>query len=256
MEYKPKQSDIQAAKEYILKRLDAERSMVYNLEKAMQSAAEQICKICYSYGYNPQTFSFSFNRKMMAEIDAVIETLYNLILEDFEELALAANEDDADYILALILGAEYGETYQDRLTDYLAKFKHELEVLIGAGLFLGLSLSVVAKSISNNLRKPYNNPVLADGIAEEVTYGRGKTKSMFTAISTLSRYGIAKAWMREWEKGWSNKDGIIGYIVERGSSYPCDLCDENTGFHPVDEGTGLPVHPNCCCFAVPVFLEL
>ena len=76
-------------------------------------------------------------------------------------------------------------------------------LLIGAGLFLGITKSALAKSIGDNLRHPYANQMLADGIDAPLTYGRGKTNSMLTAIGNLTRFGIAKGWMKSWDRSTS-----------------------------------------------------
>ena len=251
----PKESDIEAAKAYLRQRLDAERSMSANLEIIMREAAKQIVEICYSANANPQTFRYSdLPLRVQWDIDAVIEWLKEQIEDYFETLAVADHEENRDIILPLVLGENHGATFDERLTDYCEKYKDELMLLIGAGLFLGVTKMMLAKSIGENLKHPYANQLLADGIDAPISYGRGKSNSMFNAIGALTQFGIAQGWMRHWELSTA-KDGCIGWVVKRGSSYPCSLCDDNCGFHPIDEGTGLPVHNSCCCFAVPVYLK-
>lgn len=250
----PTEKDIEAAKAYLRQRLDAERSMSANLEIIMREAAKQIVEICYSANVNPQTFRYSdLPLRVQWDIDAVIEWLKEQIEDYFETLAVADHEENRDIILPLVLGENHGATFDERLTDYCDKYKDELMLLIGAGLFLGVAKSALAKSIGENLKHPYANQLLADGIDAPLTYGRGRTNSMFTALSGLTEYGIESAWMRHWELK-TEADGAIGWIVQRGSSYPCSQCDENCGFHSIAEGTQLPQHLSCCCFAVPIHI--
>lgn len=251
----PKESDIEAAKAYLRQRLDAERSMSANLEIIMREAAKQIVEICYSANANPQTFRYSdLPLRVQWDIDAVIEWLKEQIEDYFETLAVADHEENRDIILPLVLGENHGATFDERLTDYCDKYKNELMLLVGAGLFLGIAKSALAKSIGENLKHPYANQLLAEGIDAPISYGRGKSNSMYNAISGLTKYGIETAWMRHWELK-TEADGCIGWVVKRGSSYSCSQCDDNCGFHSIDEGTGLPVHNSCCCFAVPVYLK-
>lgn len=250
----PSEKDVEAAKEYIRRRLDAERSMVYNLEKAMKRAAEKIVEICYSANISPHNFHYSdLSIRDQNKVDEVIKELQEEVGDYYETLSIADHEEDRDYLLPIIYGEDLGLTFEERLEDYCNKYKNELMLLIGAGLFLGVAKKLLAKSIGENLKHPYANQLLAEGIDAPLTYGRGKTNSMSTAIGNLTRFGIAKGWMKSWERSTA-KDGCIGWIVQRGSSYPCSVCDENCGFHPVDEGTGLPVHGHCACFAIPVYL--
>lgn len=248
------EKDIEAAKEYLRQRLEVEQSMTSLLGKAMKEAAERIVDICYAENINPQNFRYAnLSLRAQSEVDEVIEWLRDTVDDYYETFAVADHEDDREYLLPIIYGENHGATFAERLEDYCDKYKNELMLLIGAGLFLGITKSALAKSIGDNLRHPYANQMLADGIDAPLTYGRGRTNSMFTAIGDLTRFGIAQGWMKSWERSTA-KDGCIGWIVQRGSSYPCSVCDENCGFHPVDEGTGLPVHGHCACFAVPAYI--
>lgn len=250
----PTESDIEAAKAYLRERLECERAMGSLLESAMKEAAEKIVEICYAANVNPQTFRYSdLPLRVQWDIDEVIQQLQEVVDDYFVTLAIADHEENRDKILPLILGESHGSTFEERLSDYCGKYKDELMLLIGAGLFLGVAKSALVKSIGENLKHPYANQLLASGIKAPLTYGRGRTNSMFTAISGLTRYGIESAWMRHWELE-TEADGAIGWIVQRGSSYPCPQCDDNCGFHSIDEGTQLPQHLSCCCFAVPIHI--
>lgn len=251
----PTESDIEAAKAYLRERLECERAMGSLLESAMKEAAEKIVEICYAANVNPQTFRYAdLPLRVQWDIDEVIQQLQEAIDDYFVTLAIADHEENRDAILPLILGKRNGATFEERLNDYCDKYRDELMLLIGAGLFLGIAKSALVKSIGENLRHPYANQLLADGIAAPLTYGKGRSNSMYNAICGLTGYGIADAWMRHWELKTA-ADGCIGWVVRRGSSFNCELCDSNCGFHSIDEGTNLPMHGHCACFAVPVYLK-
>lgn len=251
----PTDADIEAAKDYIRQRIEVEQSMSYLLESAMREAAEWIVDICYGAGVSPLNFSYA-NLSVSAQynIDEVIRWLQETIDDYFTTFAIADHEENRDVLLPLIFGSNYGSTFRERLSDYCSKYRDELMLLVGAGLFLGVAKKMLVKSIGENLKHPYANNLLADGIAAPLTYGRGRSNSMFNALNSLTKFGIETAWMRHWELSTS-ADGAIGWVVRRGSLYPCDVCDDNCGFHTVDEGTNLPVHPSCCCFAVPIYVN-
>lgn len=250
----PKESDIEAAKAYLRQRLDAERSMDYNLSAVMREAAERVVEICYSTNINPQSFRYEdLPLRTQREIDEVIEWLKETIDDYFLTLAIADHEENRDVLLPFILGENHGMTFDERLTHYCDKYKDELMLLVGAGLFLGVTKMALARSIGENLKHPYANQLLADGIDSPLTYGRGCTNSMYTAISGLTQFGIAQGWMKNQYIN-NRKDGCIGWYVRRGSSYNCELCDSYVGFH-ADESELPPYHLSCRCYAVPIYIK-
>lgn len=250
----PTENDIEAAKAYLRQRIDAEMSMTYNLEIIMREAAEKIVSICYAVNVNPQNFRYEdLPLQAQREIDEVIQWLKETIEDYFETLAIADHEENRDVLLPFILGENHGMTFEERLTDYCDKYKDELMLLVGAGLFLGIAKSALAKSIGDNLKHPYANQLLADGIDAPLTYGRGRSNSMYNAIGNLTQFGIAQGWM---ENQYINnrKDGCVGWYVMRGSSFPCEHCDSMVGFH-TDQSELPPYHGHCRCFAVPVYVK-
>ena len=251
----PTEADIEAAKAYLRLRLEAEHSMTYNLSIVMGEAAERVVEICYNAKIDPTVGSYeNLPVKVQMEIEEVVQWLKETINDYFLTLAIYEHEENKDKILPFILGPNHGQTFDERLSDYCIKYRDELLLLVGAGLFLGIGKTVLAKSIGSHLKQPYKNPDLVDGIAAPLTYGRGHTNSMFTAISGLTTYGIAQAWMKDWELTTEAK-GAIGWEVRRGSSYFCEQCDLNCGFHSLEDGTQLPQHLSCCCFAIPIYKE-
>lgn len=251
----PSEADIEAAKAYLQQRLECERAMSALLESAMKEAAERIVEILYSAKIPPTVGSYeNLPPTVQMQIDEVVEWLREAIDDYLITLAIADHEENRDRILPFILGENHGMTFAERLENYCGKYRDELMVLVGAGLFLGIAKSALVKSIGENLKHPYANQLLSDGIEVPLTYGRGKSNSMFTALSGLTKYGIESAWMQHWELK-TEADGAIGWIVQRGSSYPCPQCDDNCGFHSIDEGTQLPQHLSCCCFAVPIYIK-
>lgn len=247
----PTEADIEAAKAYLRLRLEAEHSMVRNLESVMREAAERVVDVLYSAGLTAGELEYAdLPLRVQWDINAVIDWLNETINDYFLTLALYEKEDNKDIILPLILGKNHGMTFEERLSSYCTKYRDELLLLVGAGLFLGLTKMTLAKSIGNHLKHPYKNPDLVEGIAAPLSYGRGRTNSMFTAISGLTTYGISQAWMGSQYIN-DRREGCVGWIVRRGSSIPCDICDSMVGFHD-DESDLPPYHNSCCCLAIPI----
>lgn len=250
----PSEADIEAAKAYLRQRLDAERSMTYNLGIVMREAAERVVEILYSANIHPTVASYGdLPLRVQWDIDEVVQWLKETIDDYFQTLAIADHEENRNTILPFILGENCGMTFDERLTDYVGKYKNELLFLIGAGLLLGIGKSALAKSIGDNLRQPYANPMLKDGIEDPLTYGRGKSNAMYNAIGSLTRNGIAGAWMKNFYIE-TRKNGCIGWLVQRGSSYPCEICQAYVGLQTSEENLP-PFHLNCVCYAVPIYLK-
>ena len=248
----PTEADIEAAKDYLRQRLDAEYSMIYNLESVMREAAKRVVEILYSANIHPDLVAYGdLPMRVQWDIDAVVEWLREMIDDYFVTLAIADHDENREAILPFILGENHGMTLNERLSDYCGKYRDELLLLVGAGIFLDVAKSTLIKSIGDNLKHPYANDLLAEGIDSPLTYGRGRTNSMFTALGDLTKFGIAQGWMKN---QYINdlKNGCLGWWVRRGSSYPCELCDSYVGFH-IDESELPPYHGHCCCFAVPIY---
>jgi hypothetical protein len=244
---RPREADIEAAKEYLRQRLDAERSMTYNLEIVMREAAERIVEILYSAKIRPTVGSYEdLPTKVQIEIEAVVEWLRETISDYFLTLAIAEHEETRDQILPYVFAKNHGMTFAERLNDYCGKYRDELMLLVGAGLFLGIAESALVKSIGENLKHPYANQLLAEGIAAPLSYGRGKSNSMYNAINTLTRFGIGQGWMYDRHLK-AEMERAQGFMTFRNSTCPCDICDEYASYmHPMDDPIP-PLHANCVC---------
>lgn len=250
----PSEADIETAKAYLRQRVECENAMTSLLESAMREAAERVVEILYSANIHPTVASYGdLPLRVQWDIDEVVQWLKETINDYFLTLAIADHEENRNTILPFILGENHGANFDERLTDYVGKYKNELLLLIGAGLLLGIGKSALAKSIGDNLRQPHANPMLKDGIEAPLTYGRGRSNSMYNAISGLTKYGIESAWMKNQYIN-NRKDGCVGWLVQRGSHFSCELCDSYVGFH-TDESELPPYHLSCKCFATPIFVK-
>lgn len=248
---------VREAKEYVKSRLSAERSVSSNLEAALENAVRLIVAISIKYNVPPSRFRFSYNAKMKREIEAVIDELKETI-EDYIFTLAAAGDGDDDEILAYIKGEIYGDTLDNRLDGYLERFKDENETAVAAGLLLGEDEDDIAGGIMSSRDDPYANPmILATGsevtgrLGTGASSGRGRRKGSWGAIDTLAAATVAIGWMYGFYTA-KLKGNAIGFMVRRGSSYPCALCDSNTGFHSSILDLP-PYHPHCVCYAVPVY---
>ena len=238
----PNSSDILEAKEYIRKRLDAELAMEHYLDRQLLKAAREIVSLAYSYNIPPTQFSFDYDMVLSFKVSQIIAKLKTLIEEYDIMLALSTPKMEEETLTEHIFREIDGITYSQRLNTYTNKFKSELESFISAGLIAGLSSS----GLTNEIKKTYKHPKQGSIISDKV-----KGFSSYSRLLLLARHTIADAWMYA-DGEWMRKNGAVGYMVYRGSSYPCSVCDMTVGYHPINDYV-LPVHPNCMCYAVPVY---
>lgn len=240
------EADLRAARDYLRMRLDAEASMIANLDAVMGEAARRVVEVCYKYSVNPKDFNFDADPRIRVAIEEIVEWLREVIMDMLYTLATAKADDERERIWLWIRRRREGATLDERLDKYLGNFTRELELLIGAGLFLGLAEKVTADSISRHLRRPWNNPDLADGVKAPLTYGRGRTNSMTTAIGALTKFGVGEGWMRVRHEQAQRRDAV-GFYTFRNSTVACDICDGYAEvFHLMDEPTP-PLHGSCVC---------
>lgn len=243
----PTEADIEAAKAYLRQRLECEHAMTTLLESVMKDAAEKIVEILYSAKIHPTVGSYeNLPVPVQMQVDEIVEWLRETIDDYFLTLAIADHGENRDRISPFILGDNHGQTFAERLSDYCGKYRDELMLLIGAGLFLGIGKSDLVKSIGDNLKHPYSNQLLADGIETPLTYGPGRSNSMYNAINTLTRFGIGQGWMYNRHLK-AEMERAQGFMTFRNSTCPCDICDEYASYmHPMDDPIP-PLHANCVC---------
>lgn len=240
----PSKTDIEEAKKYLRKRLSCELSMIAFLDARLLKAAKEIVSLAYKRNIPPTMFSFEYDIVLSHEVDAIIEKLTEEIREENYTLALSTNKTDKGLILEYITRDINGSSYSDRLKLYTDRFKMELEDFLVGGLMLGYSAYKTMDLIRKSYKDPYNNSVTSE-------YKR-KGFTSYARMSLLVRHTIADAWMYA-DMEQAIRNGAIGFISYRGSSYPCSLCDDNAGrFHTFAEPYP-PYHPHCVCYAVPIY---
>lgn len=256
------QKDIDEAKAFILRRVEAEISMQNHLDEVLLLAAKEIIAISYKYKIKASMFRFSANEDLKREVDAVIARLREQLYEYTETLSVSVENGDESDVIAFINEETYGHTIKERINTYTNRYKYELEAFIASGLLRNYSVERLLQSIRANLSAPYNNDLFRNSVirggmaatriaSKGITYGQGHSNSARNLLNTLTRNAIAAAWM--WVYGNTAKGkGAIGFYSFRGSSYPCNLCDSTVGYHPIEEYRGY-WHLNCRCYFVFVY---
>ena len=252
----PTENDIEQAKAYVRRRLEAEDSMTLNLERYMKEAARRIADIAWRYRVPPSLFRFSADCNLEAEVDEVIRWLKAKIEEAAFTLATAYGDEDDKDIIAYISAENHGKTFAQRNDTYCRRFKFELEGALAAALILGAAKDKAVQAVNAYLRMPYANPMFREAAKMDasatrlqsggISYGPGRAVAMLNALDNLTGHAVSQGWMKHWA---DIHDGAAGFFSYRGSSYPCSLCDTMVGWHPMSDYRG-GWHLRCKCYFV------
>lgn len=258
MPAKPTNKQIEEAKAYILKRIQAETTMLSRLDRYLKEAAKRIIDISYRYNIPPKQFRFSANQKLQKEVGEVITWLKSKLDEDCFGLAILNRQIEESEIQKHFYQEEYEKTFLERLNIYCNRWKYEIEAFVAASRSLGLSKEKALESFSSNYENPYSNSIISKAgnsieavRSKEVHYGVGKSNKAYNMLKNILIYKISESWMHSyWLK--SKRSGAIGFYSFRGSSYPCIICNSMVGFHLI--GDVMPLyHNHCKCYMVFVY---
>lgn len=258
---------LEAAREFLRQRLENELSMEKAVLDLLTAFAERLIDL-YLHGAGE------------VEIDALVDDLVAMILDDCETLAVDEHEDRRNDIIPYILREWKGETLEGRVRRRVGTLMEEMAAVYVAGTLLGKVRNEIVSAIKSSMVTPWQNPILIEmrtklkdgdyalmgrmndyGIEnpsffEERHYGKGVVTSSLVALQRMTRFAVGEGWMYY---GWldARERDAVGYYVERGSSYPCSICDERVGtfFYLTDQGNYPPLHLNCLCIVVYVYAE-
>ena len=267
------EEQVQRAKNYVLRRESASRGLAHLIDALIADAAEEMTKIAYRHGIDPERFeiSSSYNDKMMDEIAKVLDDLEEEILDLTCAYATKCTEDKDKKPLLLLWVLALGRNnkgLRKTLEDRLWTFSRDIEAMLVAVKMAGHDLTKAVSRIRSYLHAVYTMPEMKPLFKEpnryRATYIRtqgvkhgnvGSSNSEANNIDRFVKTTVQMAWMHYLKQSYEDS-GAIGYMCFRGSTYPCELCDEICNiFHPIEGKMVLPRHPSCACFAVPVYIK-
>lgn len=269
----PTMDDVNAAKEYVLERARAEIALASKVDDILKEYAEKMIRVCYKYNIDPQNFSFGANDNMRREIYALLDDLLEELLSLIEEESVPQKKKNKHYGALIDWMVTFGTHNKDlgwTTSYYISRFSKDVEALVAAMRYAKYDVNKAVLRALPILHTLYVSPEVmaamksgkpfsADGIrtggtkydpfTHRATVGLSKYGA--TNLVTMARSTLAKTWMKS-EFMEAEDEGMGGYYVFRGSSYPCShICDLECGwFHPMSRGMVLPLHANCYCFAV------
>ena len=265
------EEQVRSSKNYVLRREKAASALATLVDALLEDAAGEITRICYRYGVNPTTFTISgaYNVKMMEEVAKVMDKLEEDILTLISDYSTICTEDKEKKNLLLLWVLALGRNNQglrQSLEQRLRVFLKDIEAMIAVAKTAKFDISKALILIKGNLHTVYQMPGMTAAFQNASLYeaefirsrgvkagNRGSSNSEANNILRFAKMTLQMAWMHSLQQKFE-EEGAAGYVCLRGSSYPCSFCDEVCGvFYPIESQFPLPVHPNCACYAVPVY---
>lgn len=231
----------QEAKAYARKRAQAQRNAVSRVRKGIDTLARRTAL-------------------KGAVNEAAVRQLYETAVlagYDYAEAAGAYLYDEDNGITEYMDAVHWGRTFKERVKEQTNRVAGDMAKILVAAEFLNMPPRIV----ESEWQRPYF--VLgaiaranARGANIEIpAYGRGVTTSGAGQLLKNIDSTVALAWGFE-DYDYALRTGATGFYVFRGSSYPCQTCQEQCGvFHPMSEAVWShpPFHANCVCYAVYVY---
>lgn len=195
---------------------------------------------------------FSFNRdgKLDEEVDNLLIEMSDAVIMELESRVKdIVDDEDAERVLLFIRRLIDGKDLTERMDQHASNLKAVLEAYIAGCLE------------NRKNRAEATAGALPYIVANKGGFGRGMQGNPILGMTVLAQteidMGYAKGSLLEFER-----DGAVGYQIFRGSSYPCQDCDDvcfgyngKRRLYSFEEDLPIPVHPRCCCYAVPVYAE-
>lgn len=261
-------------RKYLKKVIDEMVSTSSGLEAVIKQNLSKLIDISLQYSGLGKSFQFSSNQNLQESINETLGQLrteiFNYIYlkcEKVDEIAQESNNVKADNSEALLifLSTKIADlTLENRIEAHVLKMTSEIEAYVAAGIYKGLNRSQILSAYMFNIKKPYLAPLLleafkkggfkAERIASKgLTLGKGKYVAAFNDLKRTARDNIFGAYGQMQQRIWERDSGYAGWTTYRGSSYPCQLCDMETGrFHSKEE-MYYGYHVGCVCVPVPVY---
>lgn len=265
------EEDIRTGKNFVLRRESAANGLASLIDALMSDATARMVQIAYKYGIDPENFQMSpqYNEQMFREMSQILDELEDEIFDLIESYSTRCtkNEDKKKMLLLWILSlGKNGKGLRRSLEDRLWMLSRDIEAMIAAAMTAKMDVTRAISTIRSNLHTSYQMPGMQAAFAHSSLYkaqyirthgvkkgNRGSSNSESNNIIRFAKTTVQMAWMRYHYRLYEEQ-GAAGYVCFRGSTFPCSECDDICGiFIPMERGMVLPVHANCCCYAVPVF---
>lgn len=234
------------------------RDEVLNLMAGMErvvsgatlSTVRLIIELLRTHRFSRDNFTFEADKTLDDAVNALLIQLSDaIILETEKRIKSFCEDEDTGAVLAFVRQGTNGQTLTERMDQHCSNLKVALAAFITAMIADNVSLGEMPGRFMAWIN------------TNAMHFGRGMASNPITGMShlasdTINRGSIRRS-LREAERG-----GAVGYMVYRGSNFPCAECDSvcfgpngKRRLYSFDEECPIPVHPNCVCHIVEVMAE-
>jgi len=165
-----------------------------------------------------------------------------------------------------LMRTQYGQiTLSQRVWDISWDAEKRIRNRVNTAVLLGESPNKLASDTKLFLRNPYArfHRVRKDGRlvlskpARAYHPGRGVYRSAYQNARRVARTEMARAYNEGTVRYVKRKKWLKGFISHVGSDNPAEYDASVDGkFFPKDSPPMIPYHPNCMCYATPVFVTV
>lgn len=226
----PTSQQIEEAKQYLRRRLDASNIAEERCNDYFHEAAVKIALIVMRYRKQGKRIHVRGSGRCAIEIQNVVDWLLDMILETCTELSIPEeyqdDDDRKDAVLVHVLEEEYyGATFDERMDADRV-----------------ILLTALEKAIVFD-----NMDISHEDEDDMVEFIESSTKGVNRRLVLLAITTIGAAYNYSMMLD-AEKSGMSGFYVINGSA-PCKFCASMEGFHKMDDPIPL-YHPNCVCCLV------
>ena len=245
-------NEIKRSAEYARKRSQALRNCESHITNILWKSAQQIVSKSSKYRkagrLTNESSLLSDAKKITADAEAGIESY----IFAYAKASCKILGIDTATIGSFLGDKIFGKTTSQRNTTYLANFAEDIVRMIKAGTLMGYSVSQILSAVRTGYKDPYKTSVVTKAQKREFdistpSYGKGIFRNAYQNIVRNAKQVVSIAWgMAEQEYG--EESGAVGFMVHRGSSYPCEVCNEQTRYvHKLGQNQP-PYHLRCVCY--------
>ena len=245
---------------YAVKRMQAIRNIESKISDILFDKTKQIIFRSKKYRTGKNLRNEPSLLREARKITAEAEESINSYISAYSKASCKILGIDSENIESFLVRDIYGKTTSERNAVYLGNFAEDIVRMIKAGTLMGYSDQQLLSSIRTGYKDPYHTSVITKAKRKDInidvpSYGKGYYKNAYQNIVRNASQVIALAWgQAEQEYGQENK--AIGFLVKRGSSYPCEICqnEADAGIHSFKDPYP-PFHVSCCCYTLFVFKD-
>lgn len=248
-------SSLNNAKQFASRRAQAERNVRTRIQRILSSLSSDIVKASQGITLvsSEATFRQMLYTRSKSDVDAAEEAI-NYYIRQYAKASITILGDKDTGATGRLLNSElFGKTFMERSHTYMQYFFNDVVKMVIAGKRLKMKQADIESAVRSQYQDPYTNGIIdkanRKGANIQVpSYGRGIYHSAYGNIVRNAQGTISIAWGRE-QKNYAKRNGAIGFIIFRGSSYPCAICDDEVDggrIHRIGEAVP-PYHVNCVC---------